>query len=336
MWFRFVLIAPLVVAATLWASATLWIDGPDSPLLSGLLSAGFAGTVIAIFTVLRPFRRSLLVFCGLFLVVLAWWLGQTPQNDHSWQPDVAKLPSAIIEGDQVTIRNVRNFDYRSETDYTENWEERTYDLSRLLGVDTFLSYWGPTLIAHTIMSWEFDDGQRLAISIETRKEKGESYSAVLGFFHQFELYYVVADERDLIGLRTHHRKEDVYLYHLRTGRDTARALLLDYLQEINRLTETPRWYNALTHNCTTSIRHHFQHITAEKPFDWRLLANGRIDELAYSRGTIDTSLPFSELRRRSAITAKAQAMPADEDFSDWIRHDLPGGHEPIKSKKISK
>src|SRR6202035_2568939 len=112
--------------------------------------------------------------------------------------------------------------------------------------DMFLSYWGPTLIAHTIASWEFDDGRHLAISIETRKERGETYSALRGFFRQYELVYVVADEHDLIGLRTDYRGEQVYLYRLRVSAVPARALLVDYLQEINRLAEHPQWYNALT------------------------------------------------------------------------------------------
>jgi hypothetical protein len=209
-------------------------------------------------------------------------------------------------------------------DYEERWEERRYDLSKLRGVDLFLSYWGSPWIAHTIMSWEFEGAPPLAISIETRKEQGEAYSAVLGFFRQFELYYVVADERDLVGLRTHHRGEDVYLYRLRAPVEVARAVLLDYLEEINRLAEKPRWYNAATHNCTTGIRHHIHHVTAGNPWNWRILVNGRLDELGYRRGTIDTSLPFAELRARSNVVARARAGGLDADFSARIREGLPG------------
>ena len=331
MWLRTLLIAPLVLLATLWASAVLWIDGPDSRLLAGILAAGFVVFTIVVLVWLRPLRLGLAAFLGLFVAVLVWWFNMEPSNSRSWQADVARLPRATVDGERITIHNIRDFNYYSETDYTEHWEDRTYDLSRLTGVDIFLSYWGSPWIAHTIMSWSFDDGQHLAISIETRKEKGESYSAVLGFFNQYELYYVVADERDLIGLRTNYRKEDVYLYRLKIGVDTARTLLLDYLDEINRLSKAPGWYNALTHNCTTSILHHFQHISAGRPFDWRILANGRIDELGYERGTIDTSLPFEELRRRSAISERAQRIPAGADFSVWIRHGLPSA--PNSSNK---
>jgi len=247
-----------------------------------------------------------------------------PRNDRDWYPDVACLPRAAVEGNRLTIENVRNFDYRTETNYTERWEKRTYDLDRLRGMDMFLSYWGSTLICHTIASWEFDDGRHLAISIETRKEKGESYSAIRGFFRQYELYYVVADERDLVRLRTNYRGERVYLYRIKAPPESARALLLDYLKEVNLLAGHARWYNALTHNCTTMIRYHARQVGEGRPWDWRILANGRIDELGYEQGRIDTSLPFPELKKKSDITEKAKAADADPDFSARIREGLPG------------
>ena len=313
-------VAVVVIVSALWACAALWFDGP----VSGLLAAGFAAAAGGLFGWVRPARIALLCFAGLMVLVIAWWFAIEPSNDRDWLPEVAHSPTASVEGNLVTIRNVRNFDYRSETDFDERWEERTYDLSRLRGVDLFLSYWGSPWIAHTIVSWEFDDGQHLAVSIETRKERGEAYSAVLGFFRQFELYYVFADERDLVGLRTHHRGEDVYLYRLQTPVETARAVLLDYLEEANRLAARPRWYNALTHNCTTAIRYHMKNIAAENPWDWRILVNGRIDELGYERGSIDTSLPFEELRARSNISERALAAASAPNFSQRIREGLPG------------
>jgi hypothetical protein len=279
----------------------------------------------------RPFARAALAVLAVFVLLLVWWFSLAPSNARDWQPDVAQLPSATIDGNIVTVRNIRNFRYRSETDYDERWETRTYDLGQLQGVDMFLSYWGPTLIAHTIASWEFADGRHLAVSIETRKEKGETYDAVRGFFRQYEIYYVVADERDVVGLRAAHRGEQVFLYRLKIPAAGARAILLDYLEEVNRLAAAPQWYNALTHNCTTTIRHHAQNVAAGRPFDWRILANGHIDELGYERGQIDSSLPFAELRRRSDITAKAKAAIDDADFSLKIRRDLPGA-EPMKAR----
>jgi hypothetical protein len=322
--FAFVALAGLVwIVATAWGCAALWFDGPVSRPLAGALAIGFGLASAVVGVVVRPWSRALAIFAAAFIAVLIWWSGIEPSNERNWLADVARLPRAEIEGDRITVTNLRNFDYRSETDFTPRWEERTYDLGRLRGVDFFLSYWGSPWIAHTIMSWDFDDGQHLAISIETRKEMGETYSAVLGFFRQYELYYVVADERDLIGLRTNHRGEDVYLYRLKTPRETARAVLLEYLAEINRLAERPQWYNALTHNCTTGIRQRVRHVAPANPWNWRILLNGYIDEMGYMRGTIDTSLPFAELRRRSYVSDDARAAGLTADFSQRIRQGLP-------------
>jgi len=212
---------------------------------------------------------------------------------------VSRTPKATIEGDLLTIENVRSFHYRSETDFDENWETRTYDLSKLRGVDMFFCFWDSPVIAHTIASWEFKDGPPLAISIETRKEIGESYSAILGFFRKFELYYVVSDERDVVTLRTNHRGEEVYLYRLKAPVSTARAVLLDYVRKIDELAASPSWYNAFTYNCTTQIHRHVQQVAPRNPFSWKILFNGYLPELGYERGTIDTSLSFEELRRAS-------------------------------------
>jgi hypothetical protein len=188
----------------------------------------------------------------------------------------------------------------------------------------FLSFWGSPLIAHTIASWEFEDGPPLAVSIETRKEAGENYSAILGFFRQFELYYVVSDERDVVALRTNQRGEEVYLYRLMTPVPVARDILLDYVRAINGLAESPRWYNAFSHNCTTQIRRHVQHVAPKNPLSWKLLVNGYLPELGYERGTIDTSLPFEELRQSSNITERAKSVAVDASFSARIREGLPG------------
>ena len=318
-----ILVWPFVLMASAWAALALWIDGPANPWLATILSISFSAGCLTLLIFYRPFSRAVLVVaCGLFLVVV-WWNQLAPQKDRDWTPDVARLPRATIEGSRITIENVRNFDYRSDTDFTERWETRTYDLDKVRSFDMFLTFWGPTLIAHTIASWEFEGSPPLAISIETRKEKGESYDALRGFFRQFELYYVVADERDVIGVRTNFRGERTYLYRIRTSPEAARAMLLDYLKEINRLAEHPTWYNALIHNCTTTIRHHGQNIGQARSFDWRILLNGRLDELGYEREWIDTSLPFPEMKARSEITEKAKAAYAGSDFSSRIREGLP-------------
>lgn len=315
---------PPLLALTAWAAGCLYVDGPESRLAAGLLAVGFALAVVALMVLVRPVRRLWAVFLLLFLAVQVWWLGIEPSNDREWLPSVAHPATARVDGDLVTIENVRNFHYRSETDFDERWETRQYDLSKLTGIDMFLSYWGSPMIAHTITSWEFEGGQHLAVSIETRMEVGEGFSAVLGFFRQFELFYVAADERDLIALRTNHRGEQVFLYRLTASKAMARAMLLEYLQEMNHLAEHPRWYNALTHNCTTAIRKHAQSVAPGNPFSWKILVNGFIDQLGYERGTIDTSLPFEELRQRSDVTERGRAAGDDRDYSRLIRDGLPG------------
>jgi len=233
------------------------------------------------------------------------------------------MPRAFIDGDRVRITGVRNFEYRSETDFTPHWETRTFDLSKITGADIFLSYWGSPTIAHTIMSWEFAEGPPLAISIETRRERTETYSAVRGFFREYEIYYVAADERDLIGLRTNHRGEDVYLYRLRIPPERARALLLDYVKTMNALRDQPAWYNAFSDNCTTSIRMHTKAVGGFAGIDWRLLATGYLDRMLYDGGAVDTRLPFEQLKAAGRVTERAKAAGRDPDFSERIRDAVP-------------
>jgi len=313
----------VIAVVVLWSVAAVWIDGPKSRIPAASLCVVVAVAALLVLLLVRPWWWGGVAALVPFVIVLGWWLSLAPSNTRNWQPDVARLASAEIDGNRVVIRNVRNFSYPLSTTVVERWEKRTFDLDQVVGFDMFLSSWGAPGIAHTISSWEFADGQHLAISIETRKEKGEEYSALLGFFRQFELYYVVADERDVIGVRAGPRQETVHLYRIKGTPAFARALLLDYLREVNRLAQTPMWYNALTHNCTTMIRHHVQQISPGNPFDWRILANGYLDELGYQRRQISTSLPFAELRRRSDITARARAAGDRDDFSVFIREGLP-------------
>jgi hypothetical protein len=312
----------IVVAAVAWGVLAIWFDGPHSRMLAAPMAAGLAIVSIVLAAIVRPLLRGLVVALFPVIVVALWWTSIPPSSARDWTPDVSRTARVTFDGSRVTIENVRNFKYRSESDYDQRWETRSYDLDRIKGVDLFISFWGPTEIAHTIVSWDFDNGQHLAISIETRKEKGESYSAIRGFFRQYELYYVVADERDLVGLRANYRGEQVYLYRISATPAQARALLVDYLNEVNQLADHPEWYNALTQNCTTAIRGHAQNIGAGGSLDWRLLANGHLDELLYERGQIDTSIPFAELRSRSNITEKAKAAGDSPDFSARIRQGL--------------
>lgn len=314
-------IAVLLVAA--WGGLALGIRLAAPAWLAQGAGALFFLAVVALLLAVRPLPAKVAALGVVFAALFAWWTSLAPSNDRDWSPEVALPPTAEVRGDILVVRNVRNFDYHSESDFDERWEERRYDLSRIRGVDLVLSYWGSPAIAHTIMSWDFGDGEHLAISIETRKERGEEYSAIRGFFREYELYYVVADERDLIRLRTSYRDEDVYVYRLRVPRAVARALLLDYVATMNELAVRPRWYNALVDNCTTGIRVHAEHVAAVRPWDWRLLANGYVDEILYERGRIDTELPFADLKAASDVVARARAADRDPDFSRRIRDGLP-------------
>ena len=319
-WIGRAIVRLVAVAIVGWWALALHFAGPRE--LADPLAIAWIVLGLAIVLVVRSFPVFLLTFAVAFASLLLWWTGIEPRNDRHWQPDVAKPPQAEVKGDRLTIYNLRNFDYRSETDFTERWETRTYDLSKIDRLDFFMSYWAGPSIAHTIASWQFQDGQHLAVSIETRKQVGQTYSAVAGFFKQYELYYVVADERDVIRLRTNYRGEHVYLYPLRTPRDRARRILLQYVASFDGLSRTPAFYDALTQNCTTTIRTNLQAMGLTLPFDWRLLANGHLDEMFYEKGIIDTSRPFAEVKAASLIDERAKAADQDPQFSRRIREGI--------------
>jgi hypothetical protein len=296
----------------------------DFPVLKAAAAWVFALAVLgAIIFVRGVWRKLCATFAG-FALVLVWWLTLKPSNTRPWQPDVAQTAWAEVNGDEVTLHNVRNCDYRTETDYTPRWETRTVRLSQITGVDIALCYWGSPWMAHPIATFQFADAPSLCFSIETRKEIGKSYSAIGGFYRQYELIYVVADERDVLRLRTNFRTgEDVYLYRTVAPPEKARERFTEYLSALNDLREHPRWYNAATTNCTTSIR--TQRAAAQRtPWDWRILINGKGDEMLFERGILVTGgLPFAELKRRSHINPAATAG-GTADFSARIRERLPG------------
>jgi hypothetical protein len=309
--------AALLISA--WWAIALALRLPGPTWLRDAIAVVYVLATIALLVGVRPLRRAFGLWAVGLLLLLLWYSTVQPSNDRVWASDVERLPTAELNGDILTVHNVRNFDYRSETDYTPHWEDRTYDLAQLQGIDFVLSHWGAPMIAHTILSWAFADGQHLAISIETRRERGEEYSALRGFFREYELYYVVADERDVIRLRTNFRGEDVSLYRLQVPIAAARAMLLDYVATINRLAAQPAFYNALVDNCTTGIRVHAQNIHAASPFDYRILANGSIDAMLYERGRLDTSRSFADVQAAAHINDRARAAGDAEDFSRRIR-----------------
>jgi hypothetical protein len=242
------------VLTTAWVAGALYLDIPITWLRAPLMF-GYGAAVLAALLLIKSRWRAMGIVLGLFTVVLAWWFTIKPTEDRAWQPDVARRAWAEIHGDQITLHNVRNCEYRTETDYTPRWETRVVHLSKLNGVDLAITYWGSPWIAHPIASFQFADSLPIAISVETRKAVGQSYSALRGFYRQYELIYIPADERDVIRLRTNYRDgENVFLYRTTSTADHARAVFLAYLDRLNQLHEKPEFYNAITDNCTTNIR----------------------------------------------------------------------------------
>ena len=320
-WLGATLTGVILLGGALWAFGALWWDFPQ-PELGPVVAAVFALALVLVAIWVRPRWRAKLGVALAIGCILGWWLTLKPRQDRDWKPEVALTASATLEGEVVTIQNVRNFDYRTEQDFTPRYETRRLDLKHLRGMDIFITYWGSPYMAHPIVSFDFGGDGHVCFSIETRPERGETYSALGGLYRRFELAYVVADERDVIRLRTNYRKgEEVYLYRLNAPR--ARESFLEYIRTINELHQTPRWYNAITDNCTTAIRQ--QRASIDRgPWDWRMLVNGFGDEMLYQRGSLDSSLPFAELKARSHINERARAADAAPDFSERIRAGLPG------------
>jgi hypothetical protein len=317
-----------VLGITGWGALALAVVGPggDQGRLALAAMYGLAGlAAVAALVLHRGQRFALPVFAVALAAIGLWWGGLRPSNERDWQPEVARLAYATVNGDMVTVHNIRNFDYRTETDFTPAYYDRTYDLKKLDSGDLVAVYWIGPAIAHLLLSFGFGD-DHLAISIEARKEKGEGYSSAKGFFRQYELYYVVADERDVVRVRTNYRKdppEDVYVYPLRVPRENIRRVFLEYVHKLNALRERPEFYNTLTTNCTTAILMNTRVNPGSLPFSWKVLLSGYTPAYVYESGRIDQSLPFEELKGRSLVNAAAQAADQAPDFSRRIRAGLP-------------
>ena len=316
LWFLFQV---LLVA---WATLAIYYSNLPWAGLRIVLAGAFAAFAFWTLWLSRQPRMSAL-FIVLFLGVVAWWISISPSHDREWRPEVAVMPRAFIDGDRVRITGVRNFDYRSRDDFDVHYEKRIVQLSHLTGLDFFVSYWSEGFVAHTFVSFIFDNAPPLSISIETRPEVGEGFDPVASLFKQFELIYVVGDERDLVRVRTDYRGENVYLYRLNSSPDSVRRLFMIYLARINELADKPEWYHLLTNSCTINIIRYANAAGRAGRFNIRHLLNGLIDSYLYHSGRVDTTLPFDELRRRSVINAAAQAADDAADFSDRIRASLP-------------
>jgi hypothetical protein len=318
----------VITAMTLWGAGAIYYLPIQGQMLRATLAGLFVAATVLGFVLQRNLRRTLFGFFLAFAILIALFFQIPASNERDWQPEVSVTPHATAKGDLVTIHGVRNFDYRTETDFDPRWEDRTYDLSKLDSVDVIAVYWAGKAIAHIMLSFGFEGKDYLAVSIETRKERGESYSTLAGFFRNYELYYVVADERDVIRVRTTYRQpqEDVYVYRVSGSRENLRRVFLDYLASINELHDHPSFYNTLTTNCTTTILMHTRVNPESPPMSWKILLSGYLPDYLYELGRIDTSRPFAELEKLSYVNARAHAADKDLAFSRRIREGLPVPH----------
>ena len=332
------LLALFVLGISIWGALVLAFAGPGNALVRGAVVSAFclvsAGGLIALFV--RRWRgRAMGVLAVLWAALIVLWTSIEPTNERDWQPDVAVLPYADISGDQVTVHNIRNFDYRSEADYTVAYYDKTFDLRQLRSLDIVTSYWMGPAIAHVFVSFGFAGDDYLAISIEVRKSKGKEYSTLKGFFRQYELVYVVADERDVIRLRTNYRRdppEDVYVYRVKGSPEAGRRLFLQYMEQLNALKAQPEFYNTLTTNCTTNIWMNAHVNPGRVPMSWKILVSGHVPEYLYEQGKLDDmGLSFPELQRRAHVNERAHAADTAADFSRRIR--FPGEVQPSADKE---
>lgn len=317
----------LIVLSGLWAAAALWFQSLRAhPFLHWLLPCAwllFAGFALTLFWQSYSYRAPLIYLLA-FAGLLWWWSSLAPSQHRVWSDDVARTLHAEVGGDIVTLHNVRNFSWRGETDYDVRWEERRYDLRRLVSTDMALSYWMGPAIAHTLVSFGFDDGRYLTFSIEIRKEHDEKFSAVGGMFKQFELSLVAAEENDILRVRTNVRGEDVYLYRVNLTEQDRRSLFLAYVTQANELARTPRFYSTFTANCTVIVYQMVKRIVAGLPADYRLLASGYLPEYLHDVGGLAAQEDLAVLREHGRITQRARALPEGEDFSGYVRQGIPG------------
>jgi Domain of unknown function (DUF4105) len=313
----FIIALPVIA----WAAGALYFDLPASAPVRNAAAILWvvAAAVLGLFGGSRGRVLILIAFAG----ILGWWLTLRPTQDADWQPDVAHLAYASIQGDQFTVHDIRNFDYRTAADFNTQYDTRVFNLTSLRGVDLFIDYWGSPYIAHPIVSFDFGPQGHLCFSIEIRPKVGQPYSVLAGLYRRYELIYIAAAERDVIRLRTNCKHEDVYLYRLTLPLREVQMRLMEYLNRLNELHQRAEWYNEVTENCTTSIR--AQRPRAHRmPWDWRMLLNGFMDEMLYEKHLLAGNLPFAELKERALINKRALGAGDALDFSERIRVGAPG------------
>lgn len=319
------LVVLALAVATVWCAGALWFRLPAGETMRAV-AAGAAG-LVGLAVIAAQFTRRRLVALAVFAVmlagVMAWWSTIHPAARAYWSPDVARQTTGEIIGDRLILRDIRAFDWHGPHESTPNWIDAEYDLSQVQTVDLFMSYWGSPIMAHLVLSFGFADGRYLAWSVEVRRKIEGKFSPVADFFKEHTLSILAAEERDVVGVRSNFRGEDVQLYRLRASPQVARALLGEYVRDANQLAAQPAFYNSIFTNCTTTVLRMMAAVGDRLPFDWRLLANGFLPEYAYDHDAVATRLPLETLREKGRIAARAKAAGLGDGFSRAIREGVP-------------
>lgn len=317
-----------LLVAAIWGAGVIHFHASGWLHAVGLVLWG--ALALALLVVLWRGGRARIWLAAGFVLALSglgvFWSSLQPAQDRQWADDVARrLQVRSFDGRHVVLDNVRNFTWRSETDYDIAWEQRHYDLEQLRSADVLLSYWMGPAIAHTLVSFGFADGRQLVFSLEIRKEHDESFDALAGFFRRYEVTLVAADERDIIATRTNARGEDVYLYRVEGLRGQAlRQLFAAYLEQARALDREPAFYNTLTSNCTTIVWELARQVSPDLPLDWRLLASGYFDDYLQQLGALPAGVSPEQLKQRGRISERARADGGSAQFSRHIRQGVPG------------
>ena len=330
----FIFALSLLVPLLIWIFGIIWFSGPLPRAGNVFLAIVWAVSVVLVPLALENRKISAAFIAGACLLVVLPYLFVQPSHDRDWAVPFAKTASAEVEGNQVVFQNFRTFDYRPDGKPIPAWSTRTFDLENIRGMDFFISHWGVDYIGHPIFSFDLGEQGHIAFTIEARMEKNEAYSILAGLYKNYELLYIPCEESDAVRVRTSFREnESVYLYRTVATPEQARARFLEFVETMNRISLHPRFYNVISSNCTTAVR---SQMTGGFPFDWRIIANGKLDEMLYDRGLLKKSgLTFDELKSKSHINPKVVKNSGTKDFSSRIRQGVPGFEERKKGRSVT-